>query len=91
MKLLRSVMSYKRFKLLLCQMRFDDNTTREERRSTDRLAPIRDIFKSVVASFRQMHSPAEFVTLDEALEAFRGRCGFVQYMPKKPAKYGLKL
>ena len=91
MDLLRSVMSYKRFKFLLCQMRFDDSTTREERRSADRLAPIRDIFESVVASFRQMYSPTEFVTLDEALEPFRGRCGFVQYMPKKPAKYGLKL
>ena len=71
-------------------MRFDDSTTKE-RRSTDRLAPIRDIFESVVASFRQMYSPTEFVTLDEALEPFRGRCGFVPYLPKKPAKYGLKL
>ncbi|XP_025192177.1 piggyBac transposable element-derived protein 4-like [Melanaphis sacchari] len=24
------------------------------------------------------------------LVAFRGRCGFIQYMPQKPAKYGLK-
>ena len=54
MNLLRSVMSYKRFKFLLCQMRFYDGTTREERRSTDRLAPIRNIFESVVAAFCQM-------------------------------------
>lgn len=32
----------------------------------------------------------EFVTIDEMLVPFRGRCGFVQYMPQKPAKYGLK-
>lgn len=25
------------------------------------------------------------------LVAFRGRCGFIQYMDKKPAKYGLKI
>ena len=91
MDLLRSVMTYKRFKFLLCHMRFDDSNTREERRLTDRLAPIRNIFESVVGAFRQMYSPTEHLTLDEALEAFRGRCCFVQYMPKKPAKYGIKL
>ena len=72
-------------------MRFDDSNTRKERRSTDRLAPIRNIFESVVRAFRQMYSPKEHLTLDEALEAFRGRCSFVQYIPKKPAKYGIKL
>lgn len=25
------------------------------------------------------------------LVSFRGRCGFIQYMPQKPAKYGLKI
>ena len=70
-------------------MRFDDSSTREERRSTDRLILIRNIFESVVGAFRQMST--EHLTLDEALEAFRGRCGFVHYMPKKPAKYGIKL
>ncbi|XP_067102695.1 piggyBac transposable element-derived protein 4-like [Osmerus mordax] len=30
------------------------------------------------------------VTVDEQLLAFRGRCPFKQYMPSKPAKYGIK-
>lgn len=34
--------------------------------------------------------PGENLTIDEQLKAFRGRCRFRQYMPKKPAKYGLK-
>ena len=29
--------------------------------------------------------------MDEQLIPFRGRCSFIQYMPSKPAKYGLKL
>ncbi|XP_060855594.1 piggyBac transposable element-derived protein 4-like [Metopolophium dirhodum] len=37
------------------------------------------------------YSPGEFTTIDEMLVAFRGRCGFIQYMDKKPAKYGLKM
>lgn len=33
----------------------------------------------------------EYVTLDEMLEFFSGRCSFWQFMPKEPAKYGLKM
>ena len=32
----------------------------------------------------------EYVTVDETLVPFRGRCSFRQYIPSKPAKYGLK-
>lgn len=31
------------------------------------------------------------VTVDERLVAFRARCPFRQYMPTKPAKYGIKI
>ena len=52
--------------------------------ATDRLAAIRDIFDRVVAAFRWMYNLTEYLTLNKALEGFRGRCGFVQYMPMKP-------
>ena len=48
-------------------------------------------FESVVAACRQMYSPPQHLSFDKALGAFRGRCGFVQYMPKNSAKYGIKL
>lgn len=35
--------------------------------------------------------PSDCVTIDEQLVPFRGRCRFLQYMPSKPAKYGLKI
>ncbi|GBP57547.1 hypothetical protein EVAR_40075_1 [Eumeta japonica] len=35
--------------------------------------------------------PGTNVTIDEQLLAFRGRCKFRMYIPKKPAKYGVKL
>ncbi|XP_035223517.1 uncharacterized protein LOC118196208 [Stegodyphus dumicola] len=31
------------------------------------------------------------MTLDEKLEPFPRRCSFWQYMPKKPARYGIKM
>ncbi|KRY04854.1 hypothetical protein T01_11867 [Trichinella spiralis] len=37
-----------------------------------------------------MYNPSENVTVDERLYPFKGRCQFRQYMPKKPAKYGIK-
>ena len=35
--------------------------------------------------------PGAFLTVDEQLIPFRGRCSFIQYIPSKPAKYGLKV
>lgn len=32
-----------------------------------------------------------FLTVDEQLVPFRGRCSFIQYMPSKPDKYGIKV
>ncbi|KAL4120740.1 hypothetical protein QTP88_013376 [Uroleucon formosanum] len=33
----------------------------------------------------------EYVTVDEMLESFRGKCRFRQYIANKPAKYGIKI
>lgn len=90
-EIFRLTMSLKRFRFLFQAVRFDDRTTREERKKTDRLAPIRDIFQQFVANCQASYSLGENVTLDEKLEAFRGRCAFIQYIPSKPAKYGIKI
>lgn len=87
----RAVMSVQRFKFLLRNLRFDDMNTRIERKAEDKLAPIRELFEEFVHACQRCYTVGEYVTLDEMLEAFRGRCSFRQYMPKKPAKYGLKI
>lgn len=85
------VMNIKRFKFIIRCLRFDDRLTREERKKQDRLAAVRDIFTKFVQNCQKNYSLGENVTLDEKLEAFRGRCLFRQYIPSKPAKYGLKI
>lgn len=72
-------------------MRFDDITTREERKSIDKLARIRDLFDAFVQRCQNCYVVREFVTVDEMLESFCGRCSFRQYMRSKPAKNGLKV
>ena len=57
----------------------------------DHLAPIRDIFINFVINYKKCYSLGQNVTLDEKLEAFRGKCVFRQYIPSKPSKYGIKI
>lgn len=87
----RLTMSLRRFKFLLRCLRFDDLATRALRRQTDNLAAIRELFEDFVKNCKKAYSLGENVTIDEKLEAFRGRCRFRQYIPSKPAKYGIKI
>lgn len=90
-ELFRTTMSLQRFRMLIRFLRFDDIQTREERRKTDKLAPIRAVFDKFVNNCKQNYNMSYYVTVDEKLEAFRGRCPFRQYMPLKPNKYGIKI
>ncbi|XP_025759050.1 piggyBac transposable element-derived protein 4-like [Oreochromis niloticus] len=38
-----------------------------------------------------LFSPDRDICIDEQLVPYRGRCNFKQYIPSKPAKYGLKI
>src|SRR5215510_4555797 len=89
--ILRACMSYDRFLFLLRCIRFDDLQTRPVRRQTDKLAPIRTILDIYVKHCQKCYNTSEFTTIDEMLHPFRGRCSFIQYMPNKPAKYGVKI
>lgn len=90
-EIFRIGMSKFRFSFLLQHLRFDDMDTRKERHKVDKLAPIRSIFDLFVEKCKSAYTPFENVTIDEKLEAFRGRCGFRVYIPSKPNKYGLKV
>lgn len=87
----RLTMSLQRFRILLRFIRFDDIATRDARRALDKLAPIRELFEKFVTNCKKNFNLSQQVTVDEKLEAFRGRCGFRQYMPLKPNKYGIKI
>lgn len=87
----RNTMALYRFNFLLACLRFDDTETRAERKKCDKLAPIRLIFDQFVSHCKAVYSPGEYLTIDERLPAFRGRCSFRQYIPNKPSKYGLKI
>lgn len=86
-----ATMSYNRFQFLLRCIRFDNIENREERRNIDKLAPIREIFDIFNNNCMKFYNCGSLITVDEKLESFRGRCSFRQYIPSKPAKYGIKI
>nr|CAH7754010.1 unnamed protein product [Callosobruchus chinensis] len=87
----RATMNIKRFYFLLRALRFDDFRDRQQRRLQDNLAPIRYLLDEFISKCRQNYTIGEYGTIDEMLEAFRGRCKFRQYIGSKPNKYGIKV
>jgi hypothetical protein len=86
-----AVMSRARFKQLLRYLKFDDPETRNERAANDKLAALRDIYEMFARNCRETFRPGQYLTIDEQLVNFRGRCSFKVYIPSKPGKYGLKV
>lgn len=90
-ELIYITMSEHRFRFLVRCLRFDDVRDREQRRALDKLAAIRLIFEKFVSNCANAFKPSDYLTIDEQLVAFRGKCPFRQYMPMKPAKFGIKI
>ncbi|XP_026482143.1 piggyBac transposable element-derived protein 3-like [Ctenocephalides felis] len=87
----RAAMPFQRFRAIKKFIRFDDSSTRAFRQQIDKAAPITDIWNFLNENLANNHSPNECVTVDEQLFPYRGRTKFTQYIPSKPAKYGIKV
>lgn len=90
-EIFRSVLSKNRFLNLLTALRFDDIETRSLRIQEDPLAAISELFGMFIEKCKAAYVPGAYLCVDEMLVPYRGRCKFIMYMPKKPAKYGLKI
>ncbi|KAL1279369.1 hypothetical protein QQF64_026042 [Cirrhinus molitorella] len=87
----RATMSLERFHIISRDLRFDNRETRASRRERDKLAAVRDVWDKWIEILPLMYNPGPQITVDERLVPFRGRCPFRQFMPKKPARYGIKI
>jgi hypothetical protein len=83
-------MSREMFQLISRHICFDDFDTRSNRQQNK--------FHKMEATFNlplviknlALVIPSYYLCIDETLYAFRGICGFRQYIPSKPARYGIK-
>lgn len=86
----RAIMSRHKFLYMTKILRFDDTVSRRQNRSTDKFAAVRQLWDCWAELLPKYYNPSECVTVDEQLCGFHGRCKFRQYIPSKPARYGLK-
>ena len=49
-----------------------------------------EIFNEFKFNIQNAYEPSKDLCIDETLYSFRGRCQFKQFIPSKPAKYGIK-
>jgi hypothetical protein len=81
-------MARERFSEFVRAISFDDFSKREKA-THDKLFKINNIWMLFKQNIKLL-LPGTYLAVDEELYAFRGRCSFRQYLPSKPAKYGIK-
>ncbi len=89
-KIFSEAMSLARFESMRQSLRFDNRETRAARLQWDKFAAVRLLLDGFVSNYQKSFVPCGTETIDEQLFPYRSRCRYMQYMPKKPAKYGLK-
>ena len=67
-----------------------DNIANCRRTTDDKFGMVREVWDRAVNNFRKCYFPRENNTIDEQLFPCRSRCSFIQYMPQKPANFGIK-
>ena len=85
-------MSSRRFELLLKFLHLNDSRKQPARGQPeyDKLYKVRPFLDAVVKNFQACYTPSENLSIDESMVGFKGRLAFLQYMPKKPQKWGMK-
>ena len=61
------------------------------RQGYDPLYKVRPIISMTQQTFAEHYRPGPNLTVDEAMIACKCRCGFIQYMPAKPTRWGIKV
>lgn len=86
-------MSRDRFLSILRYIHVNDNSTYipRDQPNHDPLHKVRPMVDLLNQKFRELYTPSENLTLDEAMIPFRGRVSFKVYMKNKPNKYGVRL
>lgn len=83
--------SFLRERFITIWLEFDNTTKIAERRKSDKLATVRNLFDSLVCYCQLLFTLSEYSTMDEMQHLFTSPSNFNQYIPNKPARYGIKI
>ncbi|XP_042911628.1 piggyBac transposable element-derived protein 4-like [Parasteatoda tepidariorum] len=86
----RNTMPRDRFREIMRFLRFDIKSTRSDRLQTDKFALVSDVWNRFIENCKTNYTPGPNLTVDEQLFPTKARCRFIQYMPNKPDKFGIK-
>ena len=56
----------------------------------DILFKLRPLLEYLIPRFQNVFTPNREIAVDESMIGYKGRLSFLQYMPKKPKKWGMK-
>ena len=90
----RDVFPRDRWKLINSHIHLVDNTQTRPANGEpghDKLWKVRWFIDGFLERCKKLCTVGEFLALDEAMVAFKGRLAFKQYNPMKPTKWGIKL
>ena len=87
-----SILKRDRFSLLMRFLHLNDSSKYIPKGEPgyDALYKLRPFADPLIANFRAAYTLGREVSVDEGMIGFKGRLWFVQYMPKKPTKWGMK-
>lgn len=88
--LISQFMVRSKFLKIMKFLRFDDKTTRSNRVANDKFCMIRELWDRFIKNSQACYTPDKHLTVDEQLLATKNRCSFIQYIPLKPDKFGIK-
>ena len=71
-------------------IRFDSLRSRRANVTKDLFYPFRWVLQEFTANSMQVYQPYPNLTVDEQLLPMKSRCKFIQFMPQKPDKFGIK-
>ena len=66
------------------------NTFLKGNQDTNPLYTLRPLFQPLITNFQESYTRNRELSIDEAMIGFKGRLSFIQYLPKKPTKWGMK-
>uniref|UniRef100_A0A0K0E1W0 PiggyBac transposable element-derived protein 4 n=1 Tax=Strongyloides stercoralis TaxID=6248 RepID=A0A0K0E1W0_STRER len=86
------LMSRNRFQLIMKFLHFSDNSTFDENSHPNpKLRKIWPVFFDLMKKFSSVYTPERDLSIDESLMLFKGKLSWVQYIPLKRARFGVKL
>ena len=87
-----SILKWDRFSLLLRFLHLNDSSKYipKGQAGHDPLYKLRPFIDPLLNNFRAAYNLGREISIDESMIGFKGRLYFIQYMPKKPTKWGMK-